>query len=52
MEEIYLKRILNSREAQPTLNAFSGNLGKLVDKNNQKDDVDSLISRINNGDRP
>lgn len=50
MEEIYLKRILNSREAQPTLNAFSGNLGKLVDKNNQKDDVDSLISRINNGD--
>ena len=50
MEEIYLKKILNSREAQPTLNAFSGNLGKLVDKNNQKDDVDSLISRINNGD--
>lgn len=50
MEEIYLKRILNSREAQPTLNAFSGNLGKLVDKSSQKDDVDSLISRINNGD--
>lgn len=50
MEEFYIKKILNSREAQPTLNAFSGNLGKLVDKNNQKDDVDSLISRINNGD--
>lgn len=50
MEEIYLKRILNSREAQPTLNAFSGNLGKLDDKSSQKDDVDSLISRINNGD--
>jgi hypothetical protein len=50
MEDFYIKKILNSREAQPTLNAFSGNLGKLVDKNNQKDDVDSLISRINNGD--
>ncbi len=50
MEEIYLKKILNSREAQPTLNAFSGNLGKLDDKSSQKDDVDSLISRINNGD--
>lgn len=50
MEEFYIKKILNSREAQPTLNAFSGNLGRLVDKNNQKDDVDSLISRINNGD--
>lgn len=50
MEEIYLKKKLNSREAQPTLNAFSGNLGKLDDKSSQKDDVDSLISRINNGD--
>lgn len=50
MEEFYIKKILNSREAQPTLKAFSGNLGKLVDKNNQKDDVDSLISRINSGD--
>lgn len=50
MEEIYLKKNLNSREAQPTLNAFSGNLGKLDDKSSQKDDVDSLISRINNGD--
>lgn len=50
MEEFYIKKILNSREAQPTLNAFSGNLGKLVDKDNQKDDVNSLISRINNGD--
>lgn len=50
MEEFYIKKILNSREAQPTLNAFSGNLGKLDDKSSQKDDVDSLISRINNGD--
>ena len=50
MKTYSFKKILDSREAQPTLNAFSGNLGKLVDKNNQKDDVDSLISRINNGD--
>ncbi len=50
MEEIYLKRILNSREAQPTLNAFSGNLGKLVDKSSQKDDVSFIINRLNHGD--
>lgn len=50
MEEIYLKRILNSREAQPTLNAFSGNLGKLDDKSSQKDDVSFIINRLNHGD--
>lgn len=50
MEEIYLKRILNSREAQPTLNAFSGNLGKLDDKSSQKDDVNFIINRLNHGD--
>lgn len=50
MEEFYIKKILSSREAQPTLKAFSGNLGRLVEDDNQKDDVDSLISRINNGD--
>ena len=43
-------KILDSREAQPTLNAFSGNLGILVDNSNQKDDVDVLISRLNHGD--
>lgn len=50
MEEIYLKKILNSREAQPTLNAFSGNLGKLDDKSSQKDDVNFIINRLNHGD--
>lgn len=50
MEEIYLKKILNSREAQPTLNAFSGNLGKLDDKSGQKDDVNFIINRLNHGD--
>lgn len=50
MEEFYLKKILNSREAQPTLNAFSGNLGKLDDKSSQKDDVNFIINRLNHGD--
>ena len=50
MEEIYLKKNLNSREAQPTLNAFSGNLGKLDDKSSQKDDVNFIINRLNHGD--
>lgn len=50
MEEIYLKKFLNSREAQPTLNAFSGNLGKLDDKSSQKDDVNFIINRLNHGD--
>ncbi|MBW4733039.1 hypothetical protein [Prevotella melaninogenica] len=41
---------MNSREAQPTLNAFSGNLGKLDDKSSQKDDVNFIINRLNHGD--
>ena len=49
MKTYSFKKILDSREAQPTLNAFSGNLGILVDNSNQKDDVDVLISRINSG---
>lgn len=50
MKTYSFKKILDSREAQPTLNAFSGNLGILVDNSNQKDDVDVLISRLNSGD--
>ena len=50
MKTYSFKKILDSREAQPTLNAFSGNLGILVDNSNQKDDVDVLISRLNHGD--
>ena len=50
MKTYSFKKILDAREAQPTLNAFSGNLGILVDNSNQKDDVDVLISRLNHGD--
>lgn len=50
MKTYSFKKILEPREAQPTLNAFSGNLGILVDNSNQKDDVDVLISRLNHGD--
>ena len=50
MKTYSFKKILDSREAQPTRNAFSGNLGILVDNSNQKDDVDVLISRLNSGD--
>ncbi len=49
MKTYSFKKILDSREAQPTLNAFSGNLG-ILDNSNQKDDVDVLISRLNSGD--
>ena len=50
MKTYSFKKILDSREAQPTRNAFSGNLGILVDNSNQEDDVDVLISRLNSGD--
>ncbi len=50
MKTYSFKKILDTREAQPTPNAFSGNLGILVDNSNQKDDVDVLISRLNHGD--
>lgn len=50
MRDLNLKEMMNSRESHLIMKAFSVDVDELGSNGTQKDDVDSLISRINNGD--
>lgn len=50
MRDLNLKEMMNSRESHLIMKAFSVDVDELGSNGTQKDDVDILISRINNGD--